>query len=543
MIKKFSKTILQHKIIALIAVIIIAGGSYYGYKTFKGDGVGTRYVSAAVEKGTIIISVSGSGQVSALDQVDIKPKVSGEIAAIYIQKDQEIKTGDLLATLDAKDIKKTVTNAEIALDNAKNDLEDAKENYQAIITDSEKSLVTAYDDGYTTLSTTFLDLANYVQDLKDVAGTDKSPLEYINEYTLLLGSNSSFVQRFLDDYTKATDSYNQNLTSFTGLYRDAGRDAIYNMIDSTLETTKIISQALESARHMYGAAVTVQNYKYFHISSYIDKMLSKIESDIPSIYSDINSIQKIKDTIDDINTNTPKDIRDAQLTIQSSQNNVLQKEDDLSDAKEQLAEHFISAPFSGIIASVSSSVKKGDSVSGSTVLATLITKQQTAEISVNEVDVVKIKVGQKATVTFDAIEGLSLTAKVTEIDTIGTISQGVVTYDVKIIFDTQDERVKPGMSVSAAVITDMKQDILLVPNSAVKTNGGTYVEILVNNVPQSQSVEAGLSNDTNTEIINGLKEGDKVITQTIASNTASTSSTNSSQSQNNRSFMIPGLGR
>ena len=104
----------------------------------------------------------------------------------------------------------------------------------------------------------------------------------------------------------------------------------------------------------------------------------------------------------------------------------------------------------------------------------------------------KVKVGQKVTLTFDAIEDLSITGEVAEIDTLGTVSQGVVNYAVKIVFDTQDERVKSGMSVSAAIITDVKQDVLLVPNAAVKSNDEQYVEVLENNIPRNQTVETGL---------------------------------------------------
>jgi HlyD family secretion protein len=121
---------------------------------------------------------------------------------------------------------------------------------------------------------------------------------------------------------------------------------------------------------------------------------------------------------------------------------------------------------------------------------------------------------------------------------VGTVSQGVVTYTVKIGFDTQDDRVKTAMSVSAAIITDIKQDVLLVPNAAVKkSNNEQYVEILENNIPRYQAVEVGLSNDTMTEITSGLKEGDKVITQTITGNTTSTAKT-SSQNRN-AGFRVP----
>jgi multidrug efflux pump subunit AcrA (membrane-fusion protein) len=162
---------------------------------------------------------------------------------------------------------------------------------------------------------------------------------------------------------------------------------------------------------------------------------------------------------------------------------------------------------------------------------------QMAEISLNEVDVAKVAIGQKVTLTFDAIEGLSLTGVVSEIDTIGTVTQGVVTYNVKIAFDTQDERVKGGMSVNASIITNVKADTLVVPNSAVKTQGtGHYVEIFdppiattsgnqgtVSKVaPHKVQVEIGLANDTSTEITSGLKEGEQVVTKTTTTTAVKT---------------------
>jgi HlyD family secretion protein len=166
-----------------------------------------------------------------------------------------------------------------------------------------------------------------------------------------------------------------------------------------------------------------------------------------------------------------------------------------------------------------------------------------ATITLNEVDVAKVRVGQRATMTFDAIDELTITGKVTSVDTVGTVSQGVVTYTVEIGLDTDDQRIKPGMSVSASIITDVKQDTLLVPNSAVKSsNGSYYVEMFSTPListssttpslqgtpskiaPNKITIEVGISNDSDTEIISGVKEGDQVVTKTINPSTTTTSS-------------------
>jgi HlyD family secretion protein len=251
------------------------------------------------------------------------------------------------------------------------------------------------------------------------------------------------------------------------------------------------------------------------------------------------SLEKLMEGADDL------DIRTKKIAIQ-------QKEAALATARENFAGCYVYAPFDGIITKVN--VEKGDSVSAGTAAATLITKQKIAEVSLNEVDVAKVKVGQKTTFTFDAIEDLSITGEVLEVDTIGTVTQGVVSYNVKIGFDTQDDRVKPGMSVSASIITEVKQNVLLVPNSAIKSQGDIYyVETLSgstlstqatanisgltsNTFPVQKQIETGLANDSYTEVTDGLNEGDTVVTQTIT-NTSSTTSTR----QGGDNFQMPGM--
>jgi multidrug efflux pump subunit AcrA (membrane-fusion protein) len=130
------------------------------------------------------------------------------------------------------------------------------------------------------------------------------------------------------------------------------------------------------------------------------------------------------------------------------------------------------------------------------------------------------------------MDDLTLTGKVDRMSTIGTENSGVVTYPATISFDSLDERVKPQMSLTAAITTEVKQDVLAVANSAVKsaTDGSSYVLVMENGSPTQKTVEIGTANDTSTEIKNGLSEGDTVVTQTITSSSQSSSSKTSSSS-------------
>jgi HlyD family secretion protein len=228
------------------------------------------------------------------------------------------------------------------------------------------------------------------------------------------------------------------------------------------------------------------------------------------------------------------------LNIEGAQISITQAKNSLLQAEQNLAYYHVKAPFDGIIASVP--VIKGDNVGSGTTLATIITTKDLATVTLSEVDVAKISLGDKATLTFNAIPNLTIAGQVVEIDSVGTVSQGVVNYNVQISFDaTSDGGVKPGMSVNADIITAIKQNVLMVPNGAIKTQNGTSsvqtfsVPLIAPATgtqgspsatpPKSQIVVTGISNATSTEIVSGLNEGDIIVTKTITTTTTTATTT------------------
>ncbi|MFZ2300050.1 MAG: HlyD family efflux transporter periplasmic adaptor subunit, partial [Candidatus Moraniibacteriota bacterium] len=163
-----------------------------------------------------------------------------------------------------------------------------------------------------------------------------------------------------------------------------------------------------------------------------------------------------------------------------------------------------------------------------------------AEVQVNEVDISTVSIGQKVMMIFSAIDGLMVSGKVEKMDALGTISQGVVNFNVTIGLDMLDKRLRPGMSASAKIITDVKQNVITVPNSALKVQGNrTYVEVLNSStgLPEQRSnIEIGVANNTDTEIVSGINIGDDVVTQTIDPNAVV------APTQTGGGFRIPGLG-
>src|SRR5471030_86550 len=117
-INKIKLYIFAHKIMSIIALIIIIYAGYFAYGKITSTTGETRYVLSAVTKGTIISSVAGSGQVSVLNQVAINPTVSGSLTGVYIKPGDKVASGQTLFTIDNTNAQKSVRDAQISLQNA-----------------------------------------------------------------------------------------------------------------------------------------------------------------------------------------------------------------------------------------------------------------------------------------------------------------------------------------------------------------------------------------------------------------------------------------
>jgi HlyD family secretion protein len=234
----------------------------------------------------------------------------------------------------------------------------------------------------------------------------------------------------------------------------------------------------------------------------------------------------------------------AKQALTASQQNLSASQSALQFQLQNAGKRMVTSPMAGTVNAVN--IKNGDDLSklssgSSRTVPIIIGDLGTlkAQVQINEVDVPNVQLGQKVMMTFSAVNGLTVSGKVEKMDSLGTVTQGVVTYNATISFDSLDQRIKPGMSVSASVITGVKQDVIIVPNSAVKTqSGANYVDVLNSGTtPQQVTVQSGAVNNTDTEIVSGINVGDKVVTRTIAPGTATTSTSTSGGGAR-----IPGIG-
>lgn len=135
------------------------------------------------------------------------------------------------------------------------------------------------------------------------------------------------------------------------------------------------------------------------------------------------------------------------------------------------------------------------------------------EVEVSEVDINRVALGQPASVTFDAVQGKTYHGKVAEVGAVGTSTSGAVNFNVSVVLTDPDEQVRPGMTAAVEIEVINLNDVLLVPNRAVRTlDGERVVYILEDGQPVPVVVHLGASSDSYSQVTGGdLQEGSLII--------------------------------
>ena len=573
----------KHKKISLIAILISAAGGYYFLKPDAVSQTQTVYTYGAVETGAIMQTVSGTGQVSPARETALKSKTAGKILEVAVVAGQSVKAQDVIARIDDDDAQDAVYDARAALESAQIALDELYDPVDDLtLTQAENALVQAkeslasdqddlaqsYKQGFTSAASAFSGLSAIISGLQDiVAGassyvTQSNPtyLDYYADAIKDYDSQASLlVAQSAAAWRQTKDQYDRNFTDYKKTSRESSNEEIENLINQTYETAKLTQEALKNTTTliqrykdvMESQNLTAQTFSETHLSS-LSSYTTQNNSNLSNLLSAKQAIADAESTV--INAERTLDEKTKSLDklkqapdesdIKSKTLAVEQKQRALDAAREALADCIITAPFDGVVAAID--IKTGDEISSGASVATIITGNQVASITLNEVDIAKVEAGQKAALSFSAVDGLTITGKVAQVGVMGSVSQGVVSYEVVIALDEVNPQVKSGMSVSAAVITQIKQNVLLVPSTAVKTanDGSAYVLMEPSGegadaVPREQAVSIGLSDDQNTEIISGINEGDRVA---VSSSKQSAAASSSPAQTGGSMFNIGGMG-
>lgn len=542
--KKNLAYIAAHKGISIAVGIVVLVGGYFTISALKSRTTDMQYTLSRVERGNVIVTVTGSGQVSAQSQVDIKAKVSGDVTVVRVGSGSPVKVGDTMVEIDSRDVLTALQSARISYAKliqpadavsrlqSENALASALESKRQAVDD----LVKAYDDGFNAVTTVFIDTPDIMNGLNDMLNSYAVGKGYLNDYQI--NSYGPTARTYRDAAATSHSVATAKFTAALALYKNTSRTSATSSIESLISTTydmmKSVTEAVKDTKTTVEYAKAIQSLNSNDSTGIT--ALASVVTWTNKANTNLTNIANARETINAARASiitTAQSAQEKQESLTKLQNgpDALDLQSELLSLRQKeyaYMDSFIKAPFDGVVAKIS--VKKGDTISSGASTVTLVSQNMVANISLNEIDAAKIKLGQKANMTFDAVDGLNITGKVTQVDLVGTVSQGVVTYNVEITFDTQDARVRSGMSVNATVITDIRTDVLVVPNVALKSTGvaasaDQYVEVFPGattdtlttaSVPERVMVETGLVSDENTEIFSGLKEGDRIVTRSVA---------------------------
>lgn len=259
------------------------------------------------------------------------------------------------------------------------------------------------------------------------------------------------------------------------------------------------------------------------------------------------------------------DYEQARLSWQTAAATVAERRDAVASAKEEvnraqtnLSYAVITSPIDGVV--ISKSVEEGQTVAASYSTPTLFTiakdlKDMRVIADVDEADIGGVKVGQRVTFTVDAYPDDTFEGAVTQVRQEATTTNNVVTYEVVISAPNQDLKLKPGLTANVTIYTQETKGVLSVPSKALRFTpekdavGGRKIKDIANaknkvwtlegNTLVAHRVTVGATDGTHTQILSGIKKGQKVITGYAATQTADdTDDTNSSD--NSRSPFAPG---
>jgi multidrug efflux pump subunit AcrA (membrane-fusion protein) len=439
-------------------------------------------------KGVIQSTVTGSGNVEPGTDVEASFQTSGTLQHLYAKTGDHVVKGQLLATLDPTAAQNTLNQAESNLTSAQDQL-----------TNAEDATVT---------TTTSLPVA---------------------------GPSVQYVA-----FTTTPTTTTSTTTSTTSATPTTGSSTTSTLATPTTTTTTPAPTTATTPSRGSGAGDTSQS-----------------SGGASGSGGSGTSGSSGSTTSGETAATKAANIASAQASVDGAEASVI-------TAETALHETHLYAPASGTVVSVQS-VSSGDEISGSSsssasssssgstgastgtattsagslgsassssgassgLVEIVNTAKMTMTVAFSESDISKIKVGQPATVTLDALTGVKLAAHVSAISTLGTTSSSVVSYDATLTLDQHDSRVKPGMSASAAVVTGQASGVTL-PSSAITGTGAvSTVDRLRNGKSVPTRVVVGLKGDSRTQIVSGLSAGAQVVVTTSLPSLSSSASSSS----------------
>lgn len=542
--------------IALALAVVAAGVGVYFWLFSSPEQVATGR-TVAVQSGMVSETITATGTVATAGSLNLSFSATGTVRRVPVTAGDTVSAGDLLAALDGDSAREglatarssyvqavtgaekstlTVSQAQQAVQQAQSNAKLNATSYDQAVATAKRSLATAkssWSDSCLDPNGTCPNAEAWSQ-LRaaegDIASAKTAYDQAVqsgsaSQVTANLKLNQAQVNADAAQATQTNDcntygSSSNQCTSAVAALRSA-RQQLELAQDSVSTLNVQVEQSLTNAAAKVTQAnvalkklqSSLQKNAIDSVASARDALASAELNQRKGTESDQQAISNAQDALATARLSTQA-VTAGGSTLTSGQAGIDVAAAGVKAAKQAVAATRLTAPVAGTVAAVD--VSKGDAVqAGTTVITLLPTGDYEVTASFAEADATKLAVGQKATVTFDALANATATGTVAQVDLIPTTGNNVTSYGATITLDSAPDGLKQGMSASVVVTTNEASDVLWVPSAAVTTAGGqSTVTVRANGVDTVTPVTVGLVGDSGTEVTSGLTAGQQVVIST-----------------------------
>jgi HlyD family secretion protein len=442
----------RRAVLGIAAVVVIVAG-FVAYRSLQqqGDQGAEAYETVVVRRDTILATVNTSGSVVPEKSMTLVFPTGGLLVELSVEVGQKVEAGQPLARLDTRASELSVEQAEATLRMNEAGLAQTKAG-------PDPSDIAAAE-----------------------AAVDSAQAAY-EAAKAQLGLQSEQLSISEADLKKAELAVQQAQSEYdlvAGFRPDIGR----------------LPQAASLERATIDYERALANYK-LQVAAVNDASFKSAASQLAQAKAQLHKLQRTP-------TNEELAIAEAQVD---------QARASLEQAKLRLDDEVLVAPMSGVV--VSLGAQAGEMVTAAVPMVALANLEKYyVTASVDEADIGLVEVGQDASISLDAFPEAELQGRVTHINPAGEMTQGVVSYDTEIEILSADVAIRPSMTALADIVVARRQDVLVVPNRAVKRDqrGQYYVEVFSDGEAQTRLVTTGLRNELVTQIVDNLNEGELVV--------------------------------
>lgn len=550
-------------IIGITATLIVA-------LTLAGCGTTstTTSATATITRGDLVRSVSGSGQVKPIQEINLNFGANGTIAEVRVTEGQKVKKDEVLARLDTTELDQQILQAEASLKSAEASLADLKDgaretdirtaraqlaaaqaqfdqqskgnaratdiaNAQAQLRSAQSTLDALRHPSAAATSTAQLKVTQASNNLESVRATN-AKAKADAELNLQIAANA--LRDAQDNRSKIYwETHNADGSWKKGPNDRGYQDDIdkYNAAARDEEDAQIKLQqaqvALEQARQKETIDIANAEAQLEDARRQLDALLNPGPDQIAAAEAKVASTTA---QLRQLTGGTSNDITISQATVEQRQAsldallsppssadlakaeaNVAQAQANLSQARLNRDRAEIRAPFDGAVAAVN--IEQGDSASTAGQSAAIYLVDDSAfyiDVNISEADLAQLRLGLDTQIELDALPGEQLAGTLDYIAPTATVQQNVTTYLARIGLKPTDRPLRAGLSAAVAIVTDQRTNVLLAPNGAIiEGDDGPLVQIKRGDQIQRTPIKVGVAGDVYTEVLSGIQEGDTVI--------------------------------